>query len=183
MAVEKRLYNVADFEEFVSLPENSERRLELVDGVIHERFTTEYIGYLIGTIGAEIKTFVRRKGRTTVRVMHHGKGDEQNALLVDIAYTSPERVQPLVKKGSVPQMPDLAVEVKSPYDSITKMRRKAEIYLQNGARMVWLIYPEQQLVEVYQPEVDIQILQVGNTINGGEVLPGFSMAVSDVFAE
>ena len=48
--------------------------------------------------------------------------------------------------------------------------------------MVWLIFPEKRLVEVYQPEADIEILNENDTLNGGDVLPGFTLAVKDIFA-
>ena len=47
--------------------------------------------------------------------------------------------------------------------------------------MVWLIYPEQRMVEVYTPDGDVEILFEGDMIDGGEVLPGFSMPVTEVF--
>lgn len=77
--------------------------------------------------------------------------------------------------------PDLAVEVKSPDDSLKKMTEKAAYYLANGVRMVWLIYPKMKLVEVLTPD-DRQLLNENDTLDGGSVLPGFTMAVRDIFA-
>ncbi len=87
----------------------------------------------------------------------------------------------MVTKGAVPRFPDLAVEVKSPGDSYRQMREKAAYYLANGTKLVWLVYPEKRLVEVYRADGDIQILTGDDTLDGGDVLPGFSMTVSDIF--
>jgi hypothetical protein len=63
------------------------------------------------------------------------------------------------------------------------MRETAAYYLANGARMVWLVYPEQRLVEVYHADADIQILTENDAIEGGALLPGFILPVVEVFAE
>ncbi len=62
------------------------------------------------------------------------------------------------------------------------MREKAAYYIANGSRMVWLLYPEKRLIEIFQPAADIQILTEADTLNGGDVLPGFMLPVRDAFA-
>ena len=83
----------------------------------------------------------------------------------------------------MPHLPDLAVEIKSPDDTVKEMREKAAYYLAHGVRLVWLVYPHKRLVEVYRPDADVEILAVGDVLTGGEVLPGFSIPVADVFAD
>jgi Uma2 family endonuclease len=80
-------------------------------------------------------------------------------------------------------MPDLAIEIKSPSDTVRLMREKAAYYLATGARQVWLVYPAQRIVEVYNLEADVEILMVGDTLTGGKLLPGFSLPVVEVFAD
>jgi len=74
-------------------------------------------------------------------------------------------------------------EIKSPDDTYMSLRDKAEYYVQHGCAMVWLIYPEKRIVEVYQPGTDIDLLVAGDTLSGGEVLPEFTLAVEVVFGE
>lgn len=62
------------------------------------------------------------------------------------------------------------------------MRECADYYLWHGTRMVWLVYPEKRIVEVYQPNADVQILLETDELTGGDVLPGFMLAVSVIFA-
>lgn len=78
-------------------------------------------------------------------------------------------------------MPDLAVEVKSPDDSLRALRDKARYYLANGCRLVWLVLPDKQIIEVYT--ADKQPLTEADTLTGGEVLPGFALPVRQVFAD
>lgn len=49
--------------------------------------------------------------------------------------------------------------------------------------MVWLVYPEAKEVEVYRPGQPVQIISAAGTLDGGEVLPGFTLAVKDIFPE
>lgn len=78
-------------------------------------------------------------------------------------------------------MPDLAIEVKSPDDSLLKMREKAIYDLTNGARLVWLAFPEKRQLEVHSAEAAIQTLNAEDILEGGDVLPGFVIPVSDLF--
>lgn len=77
-------------------------------------------------------------------------------------------------------MPDSAVETKSPSDNLKRLRQKAEHYLQNGVKMVWLLYPEKQSIEVLTPE-DFSYLTANGTLTGGDLLPEFSVTVADLF--
>ena len=184
MAVQKKLHTVDEFEAFITaLSADDARYFELIDGEIVGKAmpTQEH-----GIISVNVSGFIwnhnrqRKSGRIGSEVRHRVPGDQHNARQPDLAYYI-DAITPVVKKGAVPRMPDLAIEIKSPDDTYTELRRKAEYYLANGARLVWLIYPEKRLVEVYQPDVDLQILTEHDTLDGGDVLPGFSLLVSDIF--
>ena len=87
----------------------------------------------------------------------------------------------MVKRGPVHQMPDLVIEVKSPDDTYTSMRERAQYYLAHGAKVVWLLYPEKRLVEVYRQDADSELLTGDDTLNGGDVLPHFVLSVHEIF--
>lgn len=87
-----------------------------------------------------------------------------------------------LKGEEIPTSPPLlAVEIKSDANSYTDLRAKAHKYISLGTKMVWLAYPEKKIIEVYQPDADDQILTVDDLLEGGEVLPGFSVPVRDFF--
>jgi Uma2 family endonuclease len=73
----------------------------------------------------------------------------------------------------------------SPTDSIKAAQRKALKYLSFGTRLVWVVYPDDQTVDVYRPaegeSATIQVFGVEDTLDGGDVLPGFSLSVRDIF--
>jgi Uma2 family endonuclease len=188
MALQRpREYTIDEFEAYIALPEHADRRFELIDGEIVEKVPTEEHGVIVSILNGEIYIYLKGNaiGRVAVEPRHKMPEDRRNSRIPDLAFTSAERLLPITRQGAVPQMPDLAVEVKSPDDSISLLRAKAAFYLANGSRMVWLVYPEQRLVEVYRPDVDIVLLvdneERHDVLDGGDVLPGFQLSLHDIF--
>lgn len=180
MATQRKLMTTASFHNLAALPENRERLLELVQGEVTEKMPTEEHGAIVANILTELRTFLKSHpvGRVATEVQHQLPDDPYNARRPDITFMQGNRSP--VKRGPVPAMPDFAVEVKSPDDSLRQLREKAEYYLQHGTQMVWLVYPEKQLVEVFTAEA-VEILTAADTIEGGDTLPGFRLAVATIF--
>lgn len=65
-------------------------------------------------------------------------------------------------------------------DRLVKLRKKANYYLENGSKIVWLIDTQRQKVEVYTLD-DTKILNSSDLLNGGDVLAGFKLAVADLW--
>jgi Uma2 family endonuclease len=183
MAIQPKV-TIQDFEAFIALPENSDRLFELIDGEIVEKMPTEEYGFLASILNAEIYNYLKKHpiGRVVVEVRYQLPGDHQNSRLPDVSFTSNERLQPLVKSGAVPQMPDLVIEIKSPNDVMLKMREKALYYLSNGAQLVWLVFPHKKQIEVYTAD-EVKVLGLDDTLDGGDVLPGFTLALQEIFTE
>ena len=179
------LLTVEDFERLIALPENSDRLFELIDGEIVEKMPTELYGLIQVNLGSHIWTHNRQHklGRVTSEPRHQTPQDRYNSRLPDIAFTSKERALPLVAKGAVQQMPDLAIEIQSPDDSLKKLRAKAAYYLANGARLVWVVLAEKRLVEIYRANGEVDILNENDILDGEDVLPGFTLPVHEMFAE
>lgn len=75
--------------------------------------------------------------------------------------------------------PLVAVEIRSDSQSRASQRRKAQAYIEHGAKMVILTFPREQ-VEIYLPGRDPLVLTADDTIDGGAVLPGFKLPVREV---
>ena len=182
MEARQLFYTVEEFEQYADAPENRDRLLELIDGEIMEKVPTQRHGMCAGNIYGFFWNHVRetRSGRVVMEVRYRTPQDKRNSRIPDISFTSGNA--PLVERGSVPQMPDIAIEVKSPDDSLKEMRAKARYYLANGTKLVWLVEPQKRFVEVYTLD-DEQVLFEGEILGGGEVLPGFQMPVSAIFED
>ena len=77
--------------------------------------------------------------------------------------------------------PLVAVEIKSDSNTYKDQRAKAQRYVELGTKMVILTFAEKQLIEVYQVDMDDQILTVDDVLDGGDILLGFQVAVKDIF--
>lgn len=81
-------------------------------------------------------------------------------------------------------VPDLAVEIVSPTDLFTQVSRKVAQYLADGVQIVWVINPRQNMVIVHVAGSDQQTtLTVDRTLDGGDVIPGFTLSVAELFKE
>jgi len=83
----------------------------------------------------------------------------------------------------VPMAPDLAAGVLSPSDRMADALAKVAMYLQAGTALVWLVNPATRTVVVFRSEMDPVTLGASDILDGGDILPGFSLSVSEIFAD
>ncbi len=99
----------------------------------------------------------------------------------DGAYWSITR-QPVAPDGYFEIPPDIVVEVLSPDDRRKDVRAKIKEYLFYGVRLVWLADPEMKIVTVYHGNLRGTELDEADSLDGLDVLPGFTCKVADLFA-
>jgi Uma2 family endonuclease len=103
-----------------------------------------------------------------------------------LAFVSAQRWPP---RRRVPEteawdvVPDLAIEVINPTTQADAFAIKIEEYFQAGVKAVWVILPVTSKVYVYESPTRVRILQVGDVLEGGDLLPGFQVALSTLFEE
>jgi len=76
--------------------------------------------------------------------------------------------------------PDLAVEVLSSDDRRPKVREKIREYILKGVKLIWLVDPESKTVTVYSGSLRGTEFDESETLDGGEVLPGFSCVIAEL---
>lgn len=103
----------------------------------------------------------------------------------DAAFVSyqrwPKSQRPPESENAWPVVPDLAVEVVSPTDYAEDLLEKVEEYLRAGVRLVWVVYPRRELLQVYQSLTQIRGLTRQDELDGGDVLPGFRLPLAALF--
>jgi Uma2 family endonuclease len=100
----------------------------------------------------------------------------------DIAFIRRERVDEVGNvEGYWPGAPDLAVEVISPSDTYTEVQEKVFDWLEAGTRMVIVVMPRRRAVAVYRSLTDIVMLTEKDALDGGDVVPGWTLPVRDLF--
>ena len=111
------------------------------------------------------------------------ESDPDTVRAPDIAFVSMERIQATGRiQGYRGGAPDLAVEVLSPGNTKREMADKVKDYFAAGARLVWIVNPKPKTVSVYRSPSDIIMLTEKDTLEGGEVVPGFKIPVAEIFA-
>lgn len=110
------------------------------------------------------------------------ESDPDTVRAPDIAFVSNERLAATGTPRSYRECaPDLAVEVVSPGDTVAGVDAKVGQWLDAGARMVWIVSPKRRTVTVYHPPIGSVVLTEMDTLNGSDVVPGFKIAVAELF--
>ena len=161
-------------------------RGELIRGVLCETMPAGHEhGKIVLNLGSALHSFVTPQGLGTLVASDSGVWLERDPDTVrepDIAFTSAEKIPVDARiTGYAESAPDLVVEVASPSDSRREVHDKAHMWLNHGVRLVWVVQPETRTVDVYRPDEPVATLGDQDSLDGLDVLPGFSCEVSAVF--
>ncbi len=183
MVFQTRL-TVEAFDAFVRRPENADRLFEYVDGEAVEVPSNPFASKIAGIIAGELYIFLKGKdlGHLTGEAGGYVVSGERYA--PDVAFIARARQPELVHEGYNPNPPDLAVEVDFPstYQSQRALRTKVVNYLAAGT-VVWLVLPDTKEVEVYAPGQPKRTVGLEGMLDGGVVLPGFTLPVKVIFPD
>ncbi len=101
----------------------------------------------------------------------------------DVAFVSKERVEVVGEvEGFWPEAPELAIEVISPGDTYTEVEEKVFDWLDSGTKMVIIVNPSKHSATVYKSPNDITALAESDILDGEDAVPGFRLAVREIFA-
>lgn len=164
-----------------------EGRWELIDGELVEMTPSADESSSIGaTIIFLLGSFVRPRGLGRLYSADGGFvlfPDRPTVRVPDAAFVRADRMPQGKARQSFPRLaPDLAVEVLSPSDRMADALAKIAMYLDAGVRLVWLVDPSSQTVTIFRPDAPPTKLGAGDTLDGGDVLPDFTVAVAEIFA-
>ena len=173
-------------EELLEMPDDG-FRYELVRGELVKMPPAGHIpAFYELRIGARLLVFVEANGLGRAYSASGGFRLETNpdtVLAPDAAFVRQERVEAVGDgDGYFPGAPDLAVEVISPSDRYTEVDEKVAEWLAAGTSMVVVVNPRNRTVRVHRPTTDSVLLTEEDTLDGGDVVPGWEMPVADIFA-
>lgn len=176
----------ATVQNVIEMEARENRLFELVAGVLVEKAMGFAESILAFALGRLLGNFV------APRNLGHVAGIDAMMQLFpglvrmpDVAYVSWDRFpEGKLQPDPVPALvPDLAVEILSLGNTPAEMKRKRREYFDAGVRIVWMVDPRQRTIAVYSSVDDSVELAENATLDGGEVLPGFSLKLQDLFAE
>jgi Uma2 family endonuclease len=182
----KPMPGTATEQDLIEIHARTNRPYELVDGTLVEKamgFDESIIGFFLGLALGDY-----------LRIHDIGKPFGDNALMrlfpglvriPDAAFISWERYpKKKRRRGEIPTVaPDLVVEVLSKGNTRKEMARKLREYFKAGVRLVWYVDPSKRTVTVYTAVDRSTVLHEDDFLDGGDVLPGFSLSIRDWFAE
>ena len=172
-------------EEFMALPEDG--RYELVNGELVNMGNSGMEHGEIGSfLGGSLSLYVRSHklgaicDSSTAFAMKTG-----NKRSPDVSFIAKERLQGVKRlpKGYFQGSPDLAVEILSPSNTVEEIHDKIVEYFENGTRLLWVIHPDEQYVLVYHSPSPDRLLRLEDSLDGEEIISGFSLPVAELFAE
>ncbi|MEB3882432.1 Uma2 family endonuclease [Lyngbya sp. CCY1209] len=103
----------------------------------------------------------------------------------DASWISPERWDALTpeQKGTFANIcPDFVVELRSDSDTLKSLQEKMREYVDNGAKLGWLIDPQNRTAEIYRPGLEVEVLSSPAEVSGEDVLPGFVLDLRRVWS-
>jgi Uma2 family endonuclease len=181
MATVKSPATIEDLERLV----DSECRYDLIRGELIEMAPAggahgEIAAGIIGRLGNHVTA--NQLGRVYTSETGFVLARQPDVVLAsDAAFISSDRV-PERQCGFYEIAPDLTIEIMPLDDSFRYLRGKVMEYLDAGVRLVWIVDPERQTITTYEADRTARILTINDTLDSGDVLPGLSVPVADIFA-
>ncbi len=187
MEVIERLTTVEDIWEMLCQPGGDETGRELIHGELIETPPADSVhAWLSSSLSFLLTAFV--EPRNLGFILSEGgfspPGDKTTLLAPDLAFVARERMPISFPMPFFGFMPDIAVEIMSSGNTWAELRRKADIYLAHGARLVWIINPMLRRAEVLRMgeggEIISQVISMDGALSGEDALPGFVLEMRDL---
>lgn len=164
-----------------------EKQIEIVDGKVEIK---EMAGARHGGISAriiiKIGIYLENNPIGSLYTADTTFSIGENDRMPDVSFVSAKRIPKTGEpEGKWEIAPDLVIEVISPTDIFSKVLKKIREYLKAGVKQVWLVEPEFQTVAVYKPPMPMksETLTLEDTITCEEILPNFSLPLSEIFRQ
>lgn len=142
-------------------------------------------GYVVMNLSVPLALFVRQHRLGRVYGAETGfvlQRDPDTVRAPDAAFVRTDRLPVRRARGFVEGPPDLAVEVLSPDDRPAEVQAKIDDYLEAGAQAVWTVDLDRRTLTIYRADRGSRTLGINDVLDGEEYLPGFRLAIIEVFA-
>ncbi len=183
MTSEKKVWTEA---ELLRLPKE-EGRHELVGGKL---VVMPLFGFkeaeLVAALIAELGNVVQKQDLGRVFASNLGYWMSNGNLRCPVvSFVPKDRLADMIREGEgfLYGAPDFAIELVYASNTLPAMKKKAREYSENGSRLVWIIDPDSRTVTVLRPDGSERVLTVAETLDGEDILPGFSLLVSELFKD
>ncbi len=147
-----------------------------------------YEVWVASVLGYALNSFVqpRRLGYVVGEMLFSLDPAKRLERRPDVAFVSYQRWprhRPVPEANAWAVVPDLAVEVVSPTNTAVEIQTKMHEYFRAGVVLVWVIYPKQKEIYVYESPARVHIVTGADELEDESVLPGFRLKIGDLFEE
>ena len=163
-----------------------EPRFEIVDGVLREKPPMGFFANILASfLATSINNFAmpKRLGMAVAETTY--QREAKNSRRPDVSYFElakfPSLEVLLQDPPVIDREPNLAIEVVSPSNTIAEMDDRIAYFFKTGVQLVWVVHPQSKQVCVYQSTKDCRILEISDVLDGGKVLPGFMLPLTELF--
>lgn len=186
MTTPRQKITSAEFRDFVHLPENAAMSFERINGEIVEEMPSNLLSSVLASFLIKlISNFLDLNGRYAWVTGEQGGYDvtDDDTFAPDVAVILKSRQPRFSAEGFNPIPPDFAIEIISPSGLKTprRIRDKLAAYEEAKIPLVWLLYQNRQQVDVYRFGRQTRTAGLDDTLDGGDVLPGFTVTVKAIF--
>lgn len=168
--------------DLLRLVERDKRLCELIDNTLVEKPMGYWEGFIALELGRHLSNFATPRklgvvsGADSTMRMKSGR-----VRLPDVAFVRTDRL-PKTREPIPTLAPDLAVEVLSESNTTAEIDQKLREYFASGTQLAWIIDPDAETVRIYHTaETVAALLEKDGTLDGEAVLPGFKLAISELF--
>ena len=158
--------------------------VELVRGrlVVSEPPGTRH-GAIAATLTFFLMDFTRRTGAGMVFAQDTGfklGTDPDTVRGPDVAFVAGSRLNLVPTRGYAELAPDLVAEVVSPGESPAEQLARISDFLAAGTRLVWVLDPQRLEARVYRADGSLRVVGLDDSLDGEQVLPGFSCGLREL---
>ena len=175
---------VEQFDTFAALPENADKLFEFIGGEVVEVPSNPYASSISMAVAGAILAYLRGNPIAHVTGEAGGYMVSGERYAPDVGVLLKTRQARLALSGYNPLPPDLAVEVDFPSTLKSQRDLRHKLYgYQAAGVLVWIVQPDTREVEVYAPGQPPRVLSVNDALDGGAVLPGFTLPLRELFPD
>jgi Uma2 family endonuclease len=192
LAVKRKIMSIATLDQpAADLPDiivGDDELYEVIDGKrVRTPPKTVLAVWTASRLGMFLANFAEDNlGRAITEALFHLPAPVNRDRRPDVAFVSYKRWakdRPLPATDNAwDVVPDLATEVVSPTDSVLELEQKIADYFRVGVELVWVVHPTLSKIHVYQSLTQISVLSRNEVLDGGTVVPGFKLALAELFA-
>jgi Uma2 family endonuclease len=175
-----------DQPDHLTVPSEPDGLYEVIDGRIVEKAMGAYECWFASVMFGALDPYnqANPSGRVVQEMIFDLRPHVARERRPDVAFVSFER---WAQDRRIPQarswavIPDLAIEIVSLTNTADEVADKLEEYFKAGVRHVWVVYPRHSKVYDFTSTTAVRVLAAGDELDGGDVLPGFRLSVTDLF--